>query len=298
MATASAQPSKLRVWVMASRPKTLPASLTPVLVGGALAYGAKAFALLPFLAALFGACLIQIGTNLANDYFDFKHGADNADRLGPVRVTQQGLATPREVLWATTVAFGLAVLVGTYLVAVGGYPIVAIGLASILAGIAYTGGPFPLGYNGLGEVFVFLFFGLVAVLGTLYVQAHALMPVAWYVALPVGFLSSAINVVNNLRDIDTDRLAGKKTMAARFGARFTRIEYAALVLGSYLVVLALVALRMLHPLALSVLLTLPMAWKLNRSVHRDVGATLNKTLAGTGQLLLLFGILLSVGLMR
>lgn len=297
MSTAVA-PNTLQVWLLASRPKTLPAAIVPVLVGGALAYGDRLFAPGPFFAAVLGALLIQIGTNFANDYFDFVQGADTEERMGPTRVTQAGLVTPRQTLVATGVAFALATLVGLYLVMVGGWPIVAIGLLSILSGIAYTGGPFPLGYNGLGEVFVLIFFGFVAVLGTYFVQAHALTPLGWWVALPVGLLSTAILAVNNYRDIQTDRKAGKRTLAARFGERFAKIEYAACVFGAYLVPVGLVALGKLGLFGLLPLLTLPLAAKLMRSMLTESGPVLNKTLAGTGKLLLLFGILFSIGLVR
>lgn len=297
MSTAIKKPSPLAVWVMAARPRTLPAAIVPVVVGSAIAHADGAFAAGPCLAALVGACLIQIGTNFANDYFDFAKGADTEARQGPTRVTQAGLASPRAVLTATAVAFGLAVLVGLYLVAVGGWPIVAIGLLSILSGLAYTGGPYPLGYNGLGEVFVFIFFGLVAVLGTYYVQALHLSPLAWALAVPVGLLAAAINVVNNLRDIETDRVAGKRTLSARFGARFTHGYYATLLVLAYLVPVALVAAGKLGGLALLPLATLPMAFKLFGSVRRDAGPVLNGTLAGTAKLLMLFGLLLSAGLL-
>lgn len=290
--------SKLQIWLLASRPKTLPAAVVPVLVGAALAYGDRVFVPGPFLAAVLGALLIQIGTNFANDYFDFIQGADTEERMGPTRVTQAGMVSPRQTLIATGVAFALATLVGLYLVWVGGWPIVAIGVLSILSGIAYTGGPFPLGYNGLGELFVILFFGFVAVLGTYFVQAHTLTTLGWWVAVPVGLLSSAILVVNNYRDIQTDRKAGKRTLAARFGARFAKVEYAAFVFGSYLVPVALVALGKLGPLALLPLLTLPLAAKLMRSVMTETGPALNRTLAGTGKLLLFFGVLFSLGLLQ
>ncbi|HEY9897937.1 MAG TPA: 1,4-dihydroxy-2-naphthoate polyprenyltransferase [Pantanalinema sp.] len=297
MSTVIDKPSPLAVWVMAARPRTLPAAIVPVVVGSAIARADGAFSAGPCLAALAGACLIQIGTNFANDYFDFKKGADTDARQGPTRVTQAGLASPKAVLTATAIAFGLAVLVGCYLVAVGGWPIVAIGVLSILSGLAYTGGPYPLGYNGLGEVFVFIFFGLVAVLGTYYVQALHLSSLAWGLAVPVGLIAAAINVVNNLRDIETDRVAGKKTLSARFGARFTHGYYATLLAGAYLVPSALVATGKLGLKGLLPLLTLPLALKLFASVRRDSGPVLNGTLAGTAKLLMIFGLLLSVGLL-
>jgi 1,4-dihydroxy-2-naphthoate octaprenyltransferase len=295
---AAIAPSRAQIWLMACRPKTLPAAIAPVLVGTALAFSDHAFSWGPFLAALLGAGLIQIGTNLANDYFDAVKGADTAERLGPVRVTQAGLASPREVRVATALAFTLAAAVGLYLVAVGGWPIALIGVLSILSGIAYTGGPYPLGYNGLGDVFVFVFFGAVAVLGTYFVQAHNLTPLGAWLSVPIGLLATAILVVNNLRDLETDRKSGKRTLAVRFGERFTRWEYALLVTASYLVPLGLVATRQLSWFGLLPVLSVPLAIKLIRAVNTETGRTLNQRLAGTGQLLLVFGILLSLGVLR
>ncbi len=199
----------LKTWLMAARPKTLTAALVPVMVGTALAYGLGVGRWLPALAALVGAMFIQIGTNLTNDYYDFKKGADTEERLGPQRVTQSGLIAPGTVLASALTFFGLAVATGIYLVVVGGWPIVAIGLASVLAGYAYTGGPFPLAYHGLGDVFVFIFFGLVAVPGTFYVQALTVGPAAWWAAIPVGAIGTALLVVNNLRDASHGREGGQ-----------------------------------------------------------------------------------------
>ncbi len=210
--------SPVHIWVMAARPRTLPASVAPVLVGTSLALGAGHFNALAFVAALLGAMLIQVGTNLSNDYSDARRGADTEDRLGPVRVTAGGLVPPRQVLIATYATFGLAVLCGAYLIAIAGWGLLAVGAASILAGILYTGGPRPYGYEGLGELFVFLFFGLVAVVGSWYVQVQTLPWEPFVVAVPVGLLAAAILVVNNLRDIETDRRAGKRTLAVRLGA--------------------------------------------------------------------------------
>ena len=213
---------------MAARPRTLPAAIAPVLVGTSLALGAGHFHPLAFVAALLGAMFIQVGTNLSNDYSDARRGADTEDRLGPVRVTAGGLVPPRQVLVATYVTFGLAVLCGVYLVAVAGWALLAVGAASILAGVLYTGGPRPYGYEGLGELFVFLFFGIVAVTGSYFVQVQQLPWQAFVCAVPVGLLASAILVVNNVRDIDTDRRAGKRTLAVRLGRERTRVLYAAM----------------------------------------------------------------------
>ncbi len=213
-------------WVLAARPKTLPAAAAPVLVGAALAAFRGGFAPMPAAAALLGALLIQIATNLANDYFDFVKGADTDERVGPTRVTQAGLITPGAVRNAMVATLAAALVVGIYLVQVGGWPIVWIGVASLVCAVAYTGGPFPLGYHGLGDLFVFVFFGLIAVAGTVYVQMGTFPPEAWLAGAGIGAMSTAILVVNNLRDIDTDARAGKRTMAVRLGRVGTQVEYA------------------------------------------------------------------------
>lgn len=227
--------SQRQIWLLAARPKTLPAAAAPVIVGTAVAISEGVFSFGPALAALLGALLIQIGTNLANDVFDFKKGADTGERLGPMRVTQAGLLSPEQVMQGMWATFGLAVVVGLYLVYVGGWPIVLVGLLSIAAGIAYTGGPFPLGYNGLGDIFVFIFFGLVAVCGTYYVQAQAISRVAYFAAIPIGLLATAILVVNNLRDIETDKKVGKKTLAVRLGREGAQMEYVLLIGVAYII---------------------------------------------------------------
>lgn len=212
-------------WLLAARPKTLPAAAAPVLVGAALAAFRGGFDALPAAAALAGALLIQIATNLANDYFDFVKGADTADRVGPTRVTQAGLISPAAVRGAMIGVLAAALLAGVYLVSVGGWPIVWIGVASLVCAVAYTGGPFPLAYHGLGDLFVFVFFGLIAVAGTVYVQVGVFAPEAWLAGAGIGAMSTAILVVNNLRDLQTDRRAGKRTMAVRLGRVGTQMEY-------------------------------------------------------------------------
>lgn len=218
-------PSRLRVWFLAIRPATLSAGAAPVLVGSAMAAARGGFHVLVGAAALLGALLIQIGTNLANDYFDFRKGGDTADRLGPTRVTQAGLLPPGDVLRGAFLALGAATLIGTYLVYIGGTPILLIGLLSLICAIGYTGGPFPIAYNGLGEIFTLLFFGFVAVAGTYWVHTHTF---SWDLLLAgggVGLVITAILVVNNLRDIETDARAGKRTLAVRLGRRGSQIEY-------------------------------------------------------------------------
>jgi 1,4-dihydroxy-2-naphthoate octaprenyltransferase len=298
MARHSVQPTVMewRVWLMAARPATLPASIAPVLVGTAVGVHGGAFSLLPFLAALAAAVLIQIGANLANDLFDFEKGADTAERLGPPRVTQSGLASPAQVRLAMQLSFGVAALFGLYLAIVGGWPIVAIGVLSIVAGVAYTGGPWPLGYHGLGDLFVFIFFGLAAVMGSAYLQSGEFTWTAFMAALPVGCPVTAILVVNNLRDLETDRRAGKHTLAVRLGAPFTRVQYALLLILPY----ALAAAAILHGVFPRACwfswLTLPLAVSLIRTVWRGTeGRDLNRVLKGTGQLHLFFGLLLAGG---
>src|SRR2546423_5241051 len=226
-------PSGVRIWLMAARVRTLPAAIAPGLVGTALAGYAHVFHPLRFIAALVGAIFIQVGTNLSNDYSDARRGADTDDRLGPVRVTAGVRLPPRQVLRATYVTFGIAVLAGIYLIAVAGWELLLVGAASILAGVLYTGGPRPYGYEGLGELFVFLFFGIVAVVGSFFVQTTHLVWEAFALAVPVGLLASAILVVNNFRDIDTDRRAGKRTLAVRLGRERTRGLYAGIVYLAY-----------------------------------------------------------------
>jgi 1,4-dihydroxy-2-naphthoate octaprenyltransferase len=281
---------------MAARPRTLPAAIAPVLVGTALAVHDDQFSVLTFVATLLGALLIQVGTNLSNDYSDARRGADTEDRLGPVRVTAGGLVPPRQVLVATYATFGLAVLVGLYLVYVAGPELLLVGAASILAGVLYTGGPRPYGYEGLGEVFVFTFFGIVAVTGSYYVQAEELPWEAFVFAVPVGLLATAILVVNNVRDLETDRRAGKRTLAVRLGRDTTRGIYAATVYGAYAVVVVMAIVW--SPWVLLCLLSLPLAVSVVRLVRRHTdGPTLNEALGRTGMLQMAFCVLLSVGML-
>jgi 1,4-dihydroxy-2-naphthoate polyprenyltransferase len=284
---------------MAARPRTLPAAIAPVLVGTAAAVEAtEDLHVGAFLAALVGSIFIQIGTNLANDYSDAKRGADAADRLGPVRVTSSGLVAPRRVLLATWLAFGVAVVAGIYLATVAGAVIIAVGAVSILAGVLYTGGPRPYGYEGLGELFVFLFFGLVAVNGSYYVQLEELDWLPFGLSVPVGFLATAILVVNNVRDIDTDRRAGKRTLAVRIGRERARALYTGLVAGAF-VALPVALLAADGPaLALLGLLAAPLALAPWRGVQTATdGPTLNGALAGTGALLAAFSVLVTAGLL-
>jgi 1,4-dihydroxy-2-naphthoate octaprenyltransferase len=283
---------------MAARVRTLPAAIAPVLVGTSLALGAGHFNPLAFVAALLGAIFIQVGTNLSNDYSDARRGADTEDRLGPVRVTAGGLVPPRQVLIATYVTFGLAVLCGIYLVAVAGWELLAVGAASILAGVLYTGGPRPYGYEGLGEVFVFLFFGVVAVAGSYFVQVQRLPWEPFVCAVPVGLLAAAILVVNNVRDLETDRRAGKRTLAVRFGRERTRALYTAMLIVAFLVAPLPWLLGSMTAWLLLPWLAAPLAVAVTRVVRTRVdGPSLNGALARTGLLQLVFCLLYAAGIL-
>jgi 1,4-dihydroxy-2-naphthoate octaprenyltransferase len=290
----------MRIWLMAARPRTLPAAIAPVLVGSAAAvqwvghlprWGA-------FFAALVGSIFIQIGTNLANDYSDAKRGADTADRLGPVRVTSAGLVTPQRVMTATWIAFAVAVACGIYLATVAGPVIILVGIVSIAAGVLYTGGPRPYGYAGLGEIFVFLFFGLVAVNGSYYVQVEEIEALPLLLSVAIGFLATAILVVNNVRDLETDRRAGKMTLAVRIGRHNAVMLYRALMLGAFAMLPIALAAGEASALALIGLLALPLTVKPMRAMsNRTDGPALNGALAGTGAVLGVFSLLVSAGLL-
>ncbi len=297
-ASAATLPSGVRIWLMAARPRTLPAAVAPVLVGTSLAGFAGVFHPLRFVAALLGAIFIQVGTNLSNDYSDARRGADADDRLGPVRVTAGGLVPPKQVLVATYVSFGLAVLAGAYLVAVAGWQLLLVGAASILAGVLYTGGPRPYGYEGLGEVFVFLFFGIVAVAGSYFVQVKHLEWEAFALAVPVGLLASAILVVNNIRDIDSDRRAGKRTLAVRLGREGTRVMFAVIVYLAFVLAPVTWVFGPTRAWVLLPWLTITLAAGVVRTVRNKLdGPSLNGALARTGMLQLAFCVLLSAGLL-
>ncbi len=311
--TAARDVSRTQAWVMAARPQTLPAGASPVVIGIGLAVHDGVFAPIPALAALIGAVLIQVGTNFANDYFDAVKGADTADREGFTRVTAGGLIPARRVKLATVAAYGLALVVGVYLVAVGGVPILVVGLSSILAGILYTGGPYPYGYYGLGDLFVFVYFGLVAVTGTYYVQAAATLssvgPVpidippgtvtagVLVASLAAAGLTTAILVVNNVRDIETDAAAGKHTLAVMLGYTWSRVEFVVLLGIAYAVPLVLWAGFGYAPTVLVPLVSLPLAADLTRTLMtRTDGDALNPALERAGQLLALYAVLFAAGL--
>ena len=280
---------------MACRPATLVAAVVPVAVGTACAAAVDAVHWLAACAALVGALLIQIGTNFANDAFDFESGADTQDRLGPPRAAQLGLLTPHQLRIGMAIVFAIAIVVGIYLTTRAGWPIVAIGLASIVCGIAYTGGPYPLGYNGLGDVFVIVFFGFVAVCGTAFVQSGAIPAIAWWAAVPVGALATAILCVNNLRDRTTDAAVGKRTLAVRLGARAVRLEYVLMCVASYVVATVLAAREDATLWTLAPFLTLPFAVVNIVALYRaTTGDHYNRLLKRTALLLCLFGAALTL----
>lgn len=296
MAGAS-RPSGFRIWLHAARPATLPAALSGVVVGlGAAAATGGPMRLDTAIGCVAVALLLQVVANLANDLSDFRRGADTPDRTGPLRVAAAGLVTERQLEVAIGVVIVAAGLVGLWLASIGGPVLIGLGLVAVVAALAYTGGPWPYGYRGLGEVFVFVFFGLVAVVGTAYLQSARLDVVAWWAAVPVGVLTSAILVVNNLRDIPTDRAAGKLTLAVMFGPRFARAEYGAFLAVAFLVPVAL-AIAGRAPVVLAPLFAVPLAWPLLRRV-RTFGEPreLNLVLRGTARLTLVYAVLFALGL--
>ncbi|MCK8828176.1 1,4-dihydroxy-2-naphthoate polyprenyltransferase [Natroniella acetigena] len=290
--------TKVQAWVMAARLPTLPAAIVPVLVGTTAAVRYGYFNLSVTIVTLLVTLLIQIGTNLTNDLYDFKKGSDTEERLGPTRVTQTGLLSIKEVIAGIWITFGLAFLASLYLIQIGGWPILVIGIVSIISGILYTAGPWPLGYHGLGDLFVFIFFGLVAVMGTFYLHTGSINLFSLYVSLPVGFLVTNIIVVNNLRDIKTDRKANKKTLAVRLGRQKTCIQFTILIVGAYLIPILLWVNGMLATnLFWLPLLTLPWGGRLVRNVFQVSGTALNLTLKDTGKLHLIFGLLFAISLL-
>jgi 1,4-dihydroxy-2-naphthoate polyprenyltransferase len=285
-----------KAWMLAIRPRTLPAAATGVVMGSALAWNDGFFRLDAALACLLTALLLQIGSNLANDVFDFERGTDTPERLGPVRVTQAGLLTPSQVKYGMGVVFGLAALFGSYLAWLGGWPIIVIGIAAILSAIAYTGGPFPLGYYGLGDLFVFIFFGLASVAGTYYVQAGFVSAAAWWMTIPPGLIITAILVVNNLRDLQNDRKAGKHTLAVLLGERTTKTQYLICMITAYLVLPPAAWMDVIPWSSLLAWFSLPLAVRATHLVFTESGRPLNAALAGTGQTALLFSILFWISL--
>ena len=296
-AVAQTEISRVRAWILAARPATLPAAVVPVIVGAAAALSdGSQFRGAVFFLTLACALLIQIGTNFANDYSDFARGADTDTRLGPLRVTQSGLIDQTSIKRGILVAFGLAVLIGAYLAWIGGWPIIAIGILSVISGLAYTSGPYPLGYHGLGDIFVFIFFGLIAVTGTAYLQSGHWSRLALLLSIPIGLLVTNILVINNLRDLPTDLSAGKRTLATRIGDKATRAQYALFTIGAYSIPLAIGLTDPARRLIMIPLVSLPLALRRVLSVAQGAsGRDLNPLLKRTGRLLLLFGGLLAIG---
>jgi 1,4-dihydroxy-2-naphthoate octaprenyltransferase len=296
MSETEKSPGRFQVWFLAARPKTLWAAIAPVTIGGGLAHADLGFYTPAFIAALFGAIFIQIGTNFANDLADFRNKVDAAGRLGPLRATQAGLVTPRAMMNATILAFSIAFVFGIYLVIRGGWPIMIVGLASILFGVLYTAGPYPLSYNGTADVFVLLFFGPVAVAGTYYVCTLDLSSEAIYAGIAPGLMSTAILTVNNLRDIETDNASGKRTLAVRLGEKVTRRFYVVLVLLALLYPLFhYLLLRQQWGILLALLAFIPAVALIRKVLAGTTGRPLNDVLAGTGRLLAIFAILFSIG---
>ena len=288
--------SSRSAWWQAIRPATLTASAAPVLVGSGAAWAEGAFAIGPAVAALIGAFMLQIGANFANDVFDFERGADNADRLGPQRATQQGWISAAQMKQAMWLAFAGATGVGLYLTWVAGWPVLALGLLSIAAAYLYTGGPKPYGYLGLGDLSVFMFFGPGAVAGTYYVQALAVSELALLASLPIGALATAILVVNNLRDIETDARANKRTLAVRLGDRPTRTYYFALLAVAYAMPAVIWWRGLADAWVLLPWLSLPLAARLAARMRHEGGLALNGCLVRTARLEVVFGLLFALGL--
>ena len=283
-------------WMLAIRPRTLPAAAAGVVMGAALAWRDGVFRLDAVMVCLFTALLLQIGSNLANDVFDFERGTDTAERLGPTRVTQAGILTPSQVKIGMAVVFGLAALLGLYLAWLGGWVVIVMGIAAIISAIAYTGGPFPIGYYGLGDIFVFIFFGLASVAGTYYIQAGTVTPAVWWMTIPPGLIVTAILVVNNLRDLENDRKAGKHTLAVRLGKKGTKIQYVVCMAIAYLALIPAIGINLIPWTTLLAWLSLPIAYQATRVVLAQKGRPLNMALAKTGQTALAFSLFFAIGL--
>jgi 1,4-dihydroxy-2-naphthoate polyprenyltransferase len=294
--TAMERPSTFRIWYLAARPWTLPASLAPIIVGSAVAWHEGGFHALTAMMALLTALLLQIAANFANDALDFKKGADTDERVGPTRITSAGYVSYEGVMRATFLTLGLAVLTGLYLVYRGGWPFLLLGIFALVAAVAYTGGPFPISYLGLGEIFVFLFFGLIAVTGTAYLQTGEVTALSLWSSLIPGALIVGILVVNNYRDLEGDRAVNKRTVAVRIGPRNTRLEYALMLLVTALTPLVFWAVGWLDTWALLTLLAWPLLWQLWRQVTTLHGPALNKTLGMTGRVAVAASVLFSIAL--
>ena len=289
--------SKIESWLLASRPKTLPASVMPIFVASAIAIHNGVFKLDAALIAMVCSILIQIGTNFINDLYDFLKGTDTDKRVGPTRVLANGLISVKEMRAGIVVVFGLAFVLGLYLVYINDGVVLVIGILSLIAGYAYTAGPFPLAYNGLGDIFVFIFFGFVGTIGTYYVQAHEITPLVFWASVPVGALVTNILVVNNYRDIDEDKLAGKNTLAVKFGGTFTRLQYLVFMVISYAILFLVYFTYKQSMFIFLPLLSLPLAIKLVKMIYTLNGKDLNKTLELTAKLSAIYGILFAIGIL-
>jgi 1,4-dihydroxy-2-naphthoate octaprenyltransferase len=283
-------------WLLAIRPKTLSAAVAPVIVGSTMAYADSHLMLLPAFACMLSAILLQIGSNLANDVFDYEKGADKGERLGPTRVTQAGLLTSNQVKLGMCFAFGVAALLGVYLIIVGGWPILILGLAAILSAVAYTGGPYPLGYHGLGDLFVFIFFGLSATAGTYYLQVGIVSSPVWWMAVAMGFLTINILVINNMRDIENDRRVNKMTLAVKLGMTGARIEFYGLITFAYLIPLGIWITDLATPWVMLTWLSIPLAIKWVRFITINSGKALNNALEGAGRIELMYSFLFAIGI--
>ena len=285
-------------WVLAARPATLPAGVAAVVVGSALAGADEVFRLDAFVVTLFAAVAIQIGVNFANDLADAQKGADTAARIGPTRAVATGLLAPGEMKRGIAIAFGLAAVAGAYLIWLAGWVILAIGIVSILAALGYTNGPIPYGYYGLGEVFVFLFFGLVATAGTRYVYDRTAPADAWLSGVSMGLLAAAILVANNVRDIETDRIAAKQTLAVILGRPFARWLYAGIVFAAYAMIAIAVATGIVPSWAMLTFASIPLAIRPMRTIFTQTeGPPLIGVLKATARLQLVFAALLAVGVL-
>ncbi len=289
--------SKIQAWILASRPRTLAAAVAPVIVGTAITIHDSKFKPLAALVALLCSLLIQIGTNFVNDLFDFLRGTDKADRLGPVRAAVSGLLSVNEMKFGIYFSFGLSFLLGLYLISIGGWLVLMIGVLSILAGIAYTAGPFPLAYNGLGDIAVFIFFGFIGTIGTYYVQANEITAMAFWASIPVGALITNILVVNNYRDREEDSSNGKRTLIVIFGEKFGRFQYLFFMIISYVILFVVYFTFKKEIFVFLPLLSLPLSFKLIRMIFTLKGSELNKTLELTAKLSALYGLLFAVGIL-
>jgi 1,4-dihydroxy-2-naphthoate polyprenyltransferase len=289
--------SKFEAWILASRPKTLLAATVPVVVGTSIAVHDGMFKPFVALIALLCSILIQVGTNLVNDLFDFLHGTDKKERIGPQRATASGLLTKGEMKIGIYFTFGLSFILGMYLVYLGGTFILIIGIASIFAGIAYTAGPFPLAYNGLGDIAVFLFFGFVGTVGTYYAQSLAITPMSFWASIPVGALITNILVVNNYRDREEDQSNGKNTLVVIFGEKFGRFQYLSFMIISYAILFVVYFTFKKSLIIFLPVLSLPLAFKLIKMIYTLRGSELNKTLELTAKLSALYGLLFAIGIL-